>query len=80
MSNCPVGFSYRVAMPRFPNLIRNSASAVLPLSGGPPHAAAVHDKQFFVVSRPTTSRTGHFPSRQPRSNQLTYNLLWPRLS
>ena len=29
MPDCPVGFSYRVAMPRFSGLIRNGASAIL---------------------------------------------------
>ena len=44
MLNCPVGFSYRVAMPRLSGLIRNSASAVLLLPSEPSTAAMVHDK------------------------------------
>ena len=49
MVNCPVGFSYQVAVLRSPGLIRNRASAVLPLSGEPPQAAVAHDKQLWLL-------------------------------
>lgn len=38
------------------------------------------ENHFFVVNWRPVQMTGHFPSRQPRSNQLTDNLLWSRLS